>query len=474
MSRAEPIASRTDDPSDAELRLADQRYRSLFNSIDSAFCIIEMKFEDGRAVDYRFLEVNPTFEGQTGLKDVVGKSMRELTPYHEQHWFDLYGQVALTGQSARFENHAAALNRWFEVHAYRVDDPADLRIGVLFNDITERRRAEIALRESEARFRAMANTAPAPVWVTSAAGPVEFANAAFAELAGCTPEELLGDAWIGMVHPEDLPDVAAKRQAARAKLEGYTFEARFRTASGWRILQANSRPRLDEDGSFAGYVGVATDVTEVRAAEARQRLLINELNHRVKNTLATVQSLAHQTVRDGMSAREARNALTDRLLALSAAHNVLTQESWEGAELGQILRETLRPYDALGSVLATSRIKVECASVWLTPNAALAFSMALHELATNAAKYGALTAAGGEVLISCVADDSSVELTWEERGGPPVAIPSRTGFGLRLLQRGLATELGSSAVVEFRPTGVVCTLRTTRMPLAHVPELAST
>ena len=140
------------------------RYRALFQAIDAGVCVIEVKFDaDDRPLDYRFVEVNPAFEAQTGLKDAAGKWMRELAPDHEQHWFDLYGRVALTGEAARFENLAAALGRWYDVHAYRIGDPAERQVAILFSDITERRRAELALRESEARFRTMADTAPAPV-----------------------------------------------------------------------------------------------------------------------------------------------------------------------------------------------------------------------------------------------------------------------------------------------------------------------
>lgn len=462
MSGAQPFA-RPEGPPEFARELNDDRYRSLLDAIDIGFCIVEMKFDgDGRAVDYRFLEVNPAFEALTGIENPVGRWMREVAPTHEQHWFDIYGQVALTGAPARFDNPAAALDRWYEVHAYRIDDPALRRVAVFFQDITERRRAETALRESEARFRAMADTAPAPVWVTTATGPVEFINTAFAELIGRPREELLGDAWIGLMHPDDIPGVVAQRQAARANLEPYVFEARFKSVRGWRTMQASSRPRFDEGGCFAGYVGVAIDVTDIRNAQARQQLLIHELNHRVKNTLATVQSLAHQTVRGDIAADEARHRLTERLLALSAAHNVLTQESWEGAQLRQIVEETVRPYQAVTA--EGPRIAFEGDSVWLAPNAALAFSMALHELATNAAKYGALSVDGGRVTIRCRADDDEVEMVWEERDGPPVDKPSGSGFGLRLLERGLAADLGSSAKIEFRRTGVVCTLRAARQP----------
>jgi len=322
----------------------------------------------------------------------------------------------------------------------------------------ERARAETALRESEARFRAMADTAPAPVWVTGAAGGMEFVNSAFAELSGRPREAMLGDGWIDLLHPEDLPVFAETRARARETQSPYTVEGRFRTAGGeWRMLHTSSRPRFDEAGRFAGYVGLAMDVTEMRAGETRQRLLINELNHRVKNTLTTVQSLIHQTLRAGMSATEARQALTNRLMALSAAHNVLTQAHWEGAEVCEIIAEALRPFDA-----REDQIEVTCTEGRLRPSTALAFAMVLHELATNAVKYGALSCDTGRVKLDCAMGPDTIELTWIETGGPPVTRPTRTGFGLRLLERGLAAEFGSAAAVDFRPEGVVCTLKARR------------
>ena len=124
------------------------RYQSLFDSLDAGFCILDLAFDaDGRARDYRYVEVNPAFAEQTGLHDVQGRWMRDLAPDHEQHWFDTYGRVAITGQPARFENVAAALGRWYDVHAFRVGPPEARRVAVLFNDITARRRAEVDLRE---------------------------------------------------------------------------------------------------------------------------------------------------------------------------------------------------------------------------------------------------------------------------------------------------------------------------------------
>jgi PAS domain S-box-containing protein len=129
-----------------ELKLAEKRYETLFNSMDEGFCTIEMIFDENQEpLDYRFLDINPAFAKQTGLKDAKGKLMRDLAPAHEQHWFDIYGKIALTGESARFENRAAALNRWYEVNAFRVGPPEARRVGIVFNDITERKHAEEAL-----------------------------------------------------------------------------------------------------------------------------------------------------------------------------------------------------------------------------------------------------------------------------------------------------------------------------------------
>ena len=139
---------------EAELRELEQNYRTLFELIDEGFCTIEVLFdESGKAVDYRFLQISPSFERQTGIENAAGRRMREIAPQHEEHWFDIYGRVALTGEPMRFENEAKQLGRWYDVYAFRVDDPHSRRVGILFNDITERKRAEAEARNSERRYR---------------------------------------------------------------------------------------------------------------------------------------------------------------------------------------------------------------------------------------------------------------------------------------------------------------------------------
>jgi two-component sensor histidine kinase len=196
---------------------------------------------------------------------------------------------------------------------------------------------------------------------------------------------------------------------------------------------------------------------ELRAAE-HQKLLIDELNHRVKNTLATVQSIATQTLRTADSTQDAKDALERRLLALSRAHDVLTRESWEGADLMDVVERALEPYQVHGE----SRLHVTGPHVRLTPRMSLALAMALHELATNAVKYGALSNKSGVVEVSWKvqygAAPPRLVLRWKEAGGPPVAAPRRRGFGSRLIERSLAQDLDGQVEIAFAPTGVVCTV----------------
>ena len=355
--------------------------------------------------------------------------------------------------------------RWIRIRARVLTDELDQPTGMLgvLADITEakledaRIRADRArLAESEARFRGMADSAPLPIWVTNAQGGLEFANRAFRDLAGLPLSQLTGDAWLDLMHPDDLIKVAQARMAARSTRAPNSWEARFRVRDEWRWLRSASSPRLDEAGDFRGYVGLAQDVTDELLAQERQRLLVNELNHRVKNTLATIQSLARQTLRQNLTMGEARERLTDRLLALSAAHNVLTRQNWESADLADIAREAVRPYDEPQG----ARIDVEGPPARVAPNVALAISMALHELATNAQKYGALSARQGRVSVHWNLDPSgeAIDLEWRETGGPPVEVPESTGFGSRLLS-GLTAELGAPAKVDFARDGLTCRLR---------------
>ncbi|MEA3015428.1 MAG: hypothetical protein QOI38_150, partial [Sphingomonadales bacterium] len=213
----------------------------------------------------------------------------------------------------------------------------------------------------------------------------------------------------------------------------------------------NSTLTLDKAGNPVGLHAIARDVTERRRAEERQRLLVNELNHRVKNTLALVQGLALQSFKDGRDMAEAREAFQHRLAALAAAHDLLTRESWEGATLDALAAETLGLHDG-----GEARIAWHGPPVRLNPKAAVSLVMALHELCTNAAKYGALSVREGRVEVDWSVKGDLLTILWRERGGPPVRPPERRGFGFRMIERALAADLDGSAKLDFDPDGLVC------------------
>lgn len=200
------------------------------------------------------------------------------------------------------------------------------------------------------------------------------------------------------------------------------------------------------------------EIEQRRRAENHQKLLVDELNHRVKNTLAIVQSLAQQSFQDDVPANEARRAFNARLTALAAAHNLLTRENWENA----LLSETIATAVSGATGANAERVGLNGPDVQLSPQTAVSVAMALHELCTNAIKYGSLAIEAGSVSVNwqIVGSPRSprLQLEWVERDGPPVAPPSRRGFGSRMIERGLAAELRGAVTMDFRRRGLVCTI----------------
>jgi len=299
------------------IRAGQEQFHKLFALIDDGFCIVEMKFDGEHPIDYRFVEVNSAFVDQTGIVNAQGAWMRDVAPDHEQHWFDIYGRVALTGEPVRFESPAKELgDRWYEVHAFRVGEPGQRRVAILFNDITARKADELQRLQSE----------------------------------------------------------------------------------------------------------------------ADQKTLNIELSHRIKNSFAMVQAIASQTLRT-LDDQAPVEAFSQRLHAMSSAHDLLLQQNWTSAEIEGVVRAVMPPIAPL------DRFDISGPKVTLGPRATMSFSLLLHELTTNAAKYGALSNERGRVSVEWRVQDkngqSELVLNWVESGGPQVRQPTRNGFGSRLLKLGL-------------------------------------
>ncbi len=253
------------------LRKSEEKYRTLFDTIDQGFCIIEMIFNDnGKPVDYRFLEINPVFEKQSGLKDAVGKTMRELAPDIEDYWFARYGKVALTGESIRFTERADALERWFDVYAFRLGGEMSRNIAVLFTDVTQRKQAEEKIKQSEIQFRSLANDTPAFMFMGDAEANVEFANRQWLEFVGLDSKEGIGKAWETITHPDDIAPMYAIYTEAVSNLKPYQFKIRQKRKDGiYRWVLWKGIPRKGSKGNFAGIMGVGFDIDEQKLAEEK-------------------------------------------------------------------------------------------------------------------------------------------------------------------------------------------------------------
>ncbi|MGE8216503.1 MAG: ATP-binding protein [Stenotrophomonas maltophilia] len=252
-------------------------YRSMLEQMNAGFCVIEVLFEKELAVDYRFLEVNDAFERNTGLVNAPGQRVSAMVQGHEADWFRIYGQVALSGQAQQFELEARGLGRWYSVEAVRVGEPGEHRVAVVFFDITSRKQIEVELAESEARFSALADGLPMPVWVLDERGHARFVNSAFTEFFG-GDERVPEDVWRGLVHPDDASVFEYELQEALKAQRSMHALVRGRRADGqWRWLEMNARPRFSRMGRFIGLAGSSPDVTERREIElAREELLQSE------------------------------------------------------------------------------------------------------------------------------------------------------------------------------------------------------
>ena len=335
-----------------------------------------------------------------------------------------------------------------------------------FLDITERKRMDAALEVSrlhalEQEQRLAATYEHAAIGISEIAPDGHFlrVNEAICAMTGYSREELLAARLFRYTHPDDAePDREGFRKQVAGALDFYSVEKRFIRKDGRVIwLSVRSSPVHDAGDKLLYVVRVVQDVTERKALEQRQKLLMDELNHRVKNTLATVQSLASQTARAARTPAVFRERFEGRLIALSKAHDQLTIHHWESVDLRELMSGSLAPYTGVGP----ERVILRGEDVVLRPRAVLTLAMAVHELTTNAAKYGALSVPGGRIEIHWqpVRGDNGrpmLRIDWIEQGGPSVTAPEQRGFGSKLIEGSIAAELGGTARLAFDSQGLRC------------------
>jgi len=321
--------------------------------------------------------------------------------------------------------------------------------------------AERALDQGKIALIAFASIGEYAIFTADLSGHITSWNFGAEKLLGYAEYEIIGQPWDLIFIPEDRTRGAPELERTTALREGRAEDVRWHLRKdGSRFWGSGNMMSLVDGDETVGFVKVLRDETERKRAEEQRQLLLHELNHRVKNTLATVQSIASQTLRAGGVSKIVRETLESRLASLSEAHNILTRENWEGAGVWEVVRTAVGAHSNLEN--GAARISLHGADVWVPPRIAVALALALHELATNAVKYGALSVREGRVKIEWQLQGPLVHrvlrLEWLETGGPPVRQPEKRGFGSRLIESGLAAELGGNVQLDFRPEGVRCAM----------------
>lgn len=393
-------------------------------------------------------------------------------------WHDIKPLVdkALSGEATFNENMHLVMERngfpedtWYTFSYSPVRDESGGVAGMFCacQETTQQVLAETRLQDQAQRQQKLFEQAPGFIAILKGADHVfEFANESYARVTGRRH-------FVGRNVREVFPDLEGQglfEALDRVYLTGERF-----VAEGIRLrLQATTDKApedvfldfiyeaiRDEHGKVTGIFVEGHDVTAAHMALDTQmrhqrhlKLLVDELNHRVKNTLAIVQGLAQQTFRGNAATGEARRAFDGRLMALASAHALLTQENWESASLKDVVAKSL---DVIGA--GAARVRLEGPDIRLSPKTAVTLGLAMHELMTNSVKYGALSVAEGRVqIVWSISSDVErfLRLRWQELGGPVVPRPESTGFGMRMIERALAAELKGEVALQFSPTGVIC------------------
>ncbi|WP_246775563.1 GAF domain-containing protein [Methylobacterium aquaticum] len=480
------------------LRASEAHWRGLFERLSEGFQLAEaIRDSAGDVADFRIIDINPAWTTQIGIPadQVVGHTARQLFGEAAQDWITAFAQVVETGESWGFTKQFAPNGRWYDGNAFKLEGD---RFGVIFLDATARVSAEnrrIALLALGDDLRdlttvgAMTQAAAEIVGRTLGAtragfgrivGEVEFIDIeqdwtapGQVSIAGRHRFDDYGDlrAHLARGEPLVIDDVTTDLRTRNAPgpmqaigigaLINMPVRERGRAVAVFIVHDVQPRVWTAEELAFLRNVAdrVEVGVARVRAEEL-QAVLNKELAHRLKNTLAIVQSIATQTLR-GVSERDLVEAFERRVLALSRAHDVLILKSWSAAKLRAVMESVLSMQTDL------DRFALEGPDMDISPQAALSLSLLLHELATNALKYGALSVQSGMVRVSWRTGGGAAPtlvLDWTETGGPVVMPPrNKGGFGSRLIRMGL---LGTrEADLDFKPTGLRAEFRA---PLAEV------
>jgi PAS domain S-box-containing protein len=336
-------------------------------------------------------------------------------------------------------------------------------------DLTEQHNANERLRESEQRFRLLATSIPQLVFLTQPDGTRTWGSPQWIDFTGLGLNESLGHSWLDAIHPDDVEGTQRAWSAAQAKGE-YYVEHRVRRASDgeYRWHQTRAKPVEGQKAATSDWVGTMTDIHDLRGLQDRQQVLMAELQHRTRNLLAVVQAIANRTARSSSSLETFRAEFESRLHALSRVQSLLAGVEDRAVDLHTVVGAELAAHAK--ESIETGKINFGGPAITLPPAAAQALGLALHELATNAVKYGALAQATAKLNVTWVVNSQDLEsrvcVNWQESGVsmPVEGRPARKGYGMELIERALPYQLRAKTEVEFSPDGVRCAIT---VPIGH-------
>ncbi|HEX6860673.1 MAG TPA: PAS domain-containing protein [Caulobacteraceae bacterium] len=461
-------------------------FEQLFENLPSPYMVLDREL--------RYVAMNRAYEDAVRMprERAIGRTLFELFPdaANSQRLRESFERVFEKGEPhtlafipyevprSKASGGGTELRYWTAVHTPLKDESGQVRF-LLQNtvDVTELRRlrdtarpegvalieraqeveaAHRRLAEESAQFRQLFMQAPGFIAILSEPAHIfAFTNNAYLQLIG--RRDVLGKPI-----REALPEIADQGffelldsvYASGEAFVGSSVSVRLRrrpeAEPEERFVDFVYQPIRDAEGEVSGIFVEGSDVTDRVRAQQQQRTLLDELNHRVKNTLANVQAIAAQTLRATPEPQAFRNAFEARLMALSATHNLLTASTWTGADLEEVVLLELKPHGA-------NHYRLEGPAVTLSAQEALTFGLVFHELATNSAKYGALSSPDGCVRVGWSAEKGRLRLTWAEHGGPPITQkPERRGFGSRLIERSVRSDLKGKAELAYEPEGLTC------------------
>ena len=456
----------------ARLRESEEKYRTLFETMEQAYAVVEvLRDEAGRWADFRFLEVNPAFGRHTAMPHPVGKTAAELLGTPNPRWAQLYGEALDSGKPLRVEESEATLGRTFDLSIVGLDRERS-RVAVLFSDVTERRKAEQALRQSEQRLRLIVeNARDYAIFTMDLDGRIadwrEGAEAVF----GYSRAEIIGQDGGVLFTPEDRAAGEPETERVQAAAAGKAPNVRWHVCKDGRrvFIEGVCTAIHDPDGRATGFLKIGRDATERRASEERQRLLLAELQHRVRNILFVIRSVFARTIEAGGSIEDIAEHFRGRLDALARTQVVLTHSPGSTVNLEDLIREELL---SVGTGDGPN-LSLEGPEVELSPEAAESLGLVAHELITNSVKYGALSFPSATLTIRWSVNldyggKRRLVFSWIEQGVPAVSIdPGRAGFGTELITQALPYRLGAETSFELRPGGVRCVID---LPLPDIVE----